>query len=188
MKRLLTLLWPALIVTLIGVPAAASEAIQPDEQNLRLAERYDQRMVWIEGTRETDPSGIRLEGVRLSWGMISGGSDCMGPMGIAFYLDHKTGDYQRVTGSGLQLLMPYVPIGSQGVAAAGLRFKLGIEQRHSAPDKGIGGVAGVGIEVGVWIGHRAQVALMVDRDFGFPSGTRNQVARGLRFGVARVVH
>jgi hypothetical protein len=148
--------------------------------------RYEQRMVWVEATRETDPSGIRLEGLRLSWAVISGSDDDFGPMGMSLYLDHRIGDDQRVTGSGLQLLLPYLPVGSQGSVAVGLRFKLGIEHRSSAPDDGFGRVAGIGAELGVWAGTRIQFVLMVDREFGFSSGTRNQVAAGVRFGVARV--
>src|SRR6185295_2921670 len=53
------------------------------------------------------------------------------------------------------------------------QFRLGGEYRSDPPDDGLAGLAGIGFEVGFWLGRSLQVAVSWDRDFGFPSGTRN---------------
>ncbi len=125
--------------------------------------------------RETDPGGSRLEGWRVATGLW----DEIGGYKIALYMMGETGDDQSVYGVGADLML--YPPWKNPLRIGFPLVRLGIEHRSSDPQDGLSGIFGVGTEVGLWIGKSWQVSATVIREFGFPSGTRDEVGINIRW-------
>ena len=138
-------------------------------------------LVSVDRTSETDPSDQELRGLRLAWRCWQDEYDDMIGIGAGgFYLGAKEGKEQQVVDLGMELSLLNI---AAGPVRFGPRIRLGLEHRDSEPHRGIGGVSSVGFQVVVWLGKRFQLGVLADREFGFESGTRDQLAFSVRFGV-----
>ena len=136
----------------------------------------------VDVCREMDPGGQQLTGIRFSAGGVDvpgSGNDVHAETSATLLVGDGQHTYRANLGVGLTLF-----------AVKGLlvvpRFGSGIEYRTSAPDAGWAGVFGVGVEISAWIKKKAELAFLVDRNFGFPSGTRNQYGVAVRRGGKRL--
>ncbi len=125
--------------------------------------------------RETDPGGPDLEGWRVATGLW----DEIGGYKIALYMMSETGGDQDVYGIGADLML--YPPWKNPVRIGFPLVRLGIEHRSSDPQDGIGGIFGIGTEVGLWVDQSWQISATVIREFGFPSGTRDEVGINIRW-------
>ena len=125
--------------------------------------------------RETDPGGPSLEGWRVATGLW----DETGGYKVALYMMGETGDDQDVFGIGADLML--FPPWKNPLRIGFPLVRLGIEHRSSDPQDGISGIFGIGTEIGLWIGKSWQVSATVVREFGFPSGTRDEVGINVRW-------
>jgi hypothetical protein len=162
---------------------AEEESAEPAPYRFWLGPRDSlQGLISITRTRERDPGGEVMRGLKLGlgpWAEIPG----VGGLRAFGWLSARRGDEQRVIGAGVTAgyFMTYV-----GPFRIYPHAKIGLEHRRRAPHDGFGGLAGVGVEVAFWAGEHWQIAVTADRNFGFPSGTRNQVGIALRFGHEEV--
>ena len=128
----------------------------------------------VEGLSGDDPNGVSLQGLRVSVGPWIE-DEYYGR--VCFWGAYQHGDEQTVSSAGGELAMG-LPLGPFRILP---RFRVGFEYRAQAPDDGIAGLAGLGIELSVWLGRHLQLAVSRDRDFGFPSGTRDLSGIALRW-------
>jgi hypothetical protein len=129
----------------------------------------------IESLQGDDPDGVHLTGLRASFGRwVEDEFYERAFLWGAF----QQGENQKVTSAGAEFALG-PPFGPFRVMP---RFRLGFEHRAEPPDDGFAGLAGIGIELNLWLGRHLQVAVSTDRDFGFPSGTRNLTGLALRWG------
>ena len=191
MLRSVPLLFLCVVLTQGGDQLCAEPADDPDGQETNEEEQTQPwwrgtfgkeiSLVSIDRTIETDPSDEDLRGVRLafrSWQDYY--DDMLGMGGGGFYLGKKEGREQDVIDLGVELSLMNI---AAGPVRFGPRFRLGLEHRDSEPHRGTGGVGAVGFQIAVWLGRRIQIAVLWDREFGFESGTRNQLAFSFRFAV-----
>lgn len=141
----------------------------------------DVTLISVDRTRETDPSGERLRGIRFALRMWQDEyDDLAGIVGGGYYLTIKEGKTRKIFDAGVELHLFNTAVGP---VRLGPRLRLGLEYRDDEPDQGIGGVFAIGWNVAVWLNKRIQLAIMADREFGFPSGTRNQIGFSFRIGI-----
>jgi hypothetical protein len=129
-----------------------------------------------------DPDHGELRGATISWGLWDE-SEYIG--GVSFWLTSVAGGNQRVTTAGFEVLGPFtIPIGPVRILST---LGIGFENRQAPPDDGFGGLAALGLETAVWLSKNWQVALRVEREFGFRSEDRNQVVLQLRWASRRLL-
>jgi hypothetical protein len=129
----------------------------------------------VEALQGDDPAGVHLTGLRVSAGPWSE-DEFYGR--VFFWGAFQKGENQKVTSAGAEVAVgpPFGPFRLMP------RFRLGFEHRAEPPDDGFAALAGIGLELNLWLGRHLQVAVSADRDFGFPSGTRDLVGLALRWG------
>ena len=188
MSHLRFALTATLIVTLLGVSMVVAA-----EENADACEQEDPPCGWtwgpiseerilfsIERTGETDPGGEYLRGFKAGFGTWDETESEFGGGAGTYWLAFKQGDNLKVYGMGVDAGLLIIPLGPVRVFP---RLKVGLEYRADPPDSGPTGLVGMGVEFGVWLGRGLELAVIADRDFGFPSGTRNQVGFVLRIGI-----
>ncbi|SRR6266571_562463 len=113
------------------------------------------------------------DGVRLGWG--GWGEDPYrfgvsrpfpGALGVYFWLGETGKGERELWTAGLGGDLSFLALGPVRVFP---RFGLGLAYRTEAPNAGLGGVAGLGLGSGVWLGRHCQLVFSVDRDFYFPA-------------------
>jgi hypothetical protein len=135
----------------------------------------ESRVFSLEALSGDDPGGVPLQGFRGAWGSQEE-DEIFGRVGLWGAYQH--GDDQSVTSAGMEVGAPMLPLGP---VRLGPRFRLGLESRSAPPDDGLAALAGIGLEIGFWFGRHVQLAVAWDRDFGFPSGTRDVTGIALRW-------
>lgn len=190
---------PLILVCLCGVPGASWSAGTGDRPGAGAGSEaetpWEEPYVWWLGprdslqglisigrTRERDPGGEVMRGLRLSLGPWAEIPE-LGAFRAFAWLSARRGEEQRVVAAGVTAGMFMTYIGPFRVYP---HLKIGIEHRRRSPDEGLAGLGGVGLEAALWIGRHWQIAASADRNFGFPSGTRNQVGIELRWGRPEV--
>jgi len=177
-----------LSMALVSLPAFGTAA----ESRASDSEANDSAMSWSRGPdgedlgtvavawiQEDDPNGERLHGIRLEAGSWDETADEFKLAG-GFWLSGQHGGSQRVFDGGLNIGWVFCRIGPVRVVLP--QVKAGLEHRRRPPHDGFGGVLGVGIDAGIWIARRAELAVVLAREFEFPAGTRNQIAFVFRWG------
>ncbi|HYV20812.1 MAG TPA: ankyrin repeat domain-containing protein [Verrucomicrobiae bacterium] len=135
----------------------------------------ESRVFTVEGLSGDDPDGVSLQGLRGGYGLHAE-DEYIGRVG--FWGAYQRGEGQTVASGGAEVGFPMLPWGPVRI---GPRFRLGLEHRAAPPDDGLAALAGIGFEVGLWFGRHVQLAVAWDRDFGFPSGTRDVTGIALRW-------
>jgi len=141
---------------------------------------HEMALVTVDALLEDDPGGQELQGIRLAVGEWDETGDFSGRALMS--LSYAEGDGQRLIRSeaNVGLVLLFV-----GPVRALPTFGAGLEYRGAGPDAGLAFLLDIGFEVAVWLPGNWQVAASIQRNFGFPSGTRNEVAFAIRYSPRR---
>ncbi|MFQ5878426.1 MAG: hypothetical protein ACE5JH_12205 [Acidobacteriota bacterium] len=148
-------------------PSGASAALGPED------------FLWIYGagrTRTIDPDGTQLRGIELEWGI---GDEIETFQSGGVWISGQEGGGRRVLGIGAIYRIAVLRPGPLRLAP---RLRLGLEHRERALGEGFDAFLASGLEIGVWLGTRLEVAIFADREFPLDAGTRNRVGLQLRLG------
>jgi hypothetical protein len=155
-------------------PAKPAASAPPPDEEPQFGPGDRSFVYSLEAIQGDDAAGVHLTGWRVSAGpWIEDEFYGRAVVWGAF----QQGEDQQVASAGTELALG-VPFGPFRLMP---RFRLGFEHRARPPDDGFAALAGIGIELNLWLGQRFQVAVSVDRDFGFPSGTRELTGIALRW-------
>lgn len=128
--------------------------------------------------REQDLEGAPdLDGVRVSFVAFSRGRSSKYGFVGSWYAEWKESPRQEILEGGLEIAIPHFTFSRVGF---GPRVRAAIQERAEPPHRGTDVVVGAGLEVGVWLSRRAQLALLADRSVGFEGGTRSSYSLNLR--------
>jgi len=164
-----------------AVPAADTRVLERARPRSEWGPHAESRIYGLAYVEEEEPDGTRLQGVSLLWSNWDETVDFNG--GLGWYLSWQEGGQQTIWGGGFEATwLPWVP---QAPVRFGPRLRLGLEHRRSAPDDGLGGMAAVGLELGVWIGDRFQIVVIADREWPFHADARTQLGISLRYARRR---
>jgi hypothetical protein len=177
-----------LVMSLLGSPTAAETDEDPDPCKhddppcgWAWGPISEERIVFsVERTRGMDPGAEYLRGFKLGFGKWDETSSEFGGGAGIYWLAFERGDSLDVYGVGVDANVLMIPIGPVRI---GPRLKVGLEYRAAAPDNGLTGLVGMGIDCGVWLGRGVELAVVAGREFGFPSGTQNRVGFVFRLAV-----
>jgi hypothetical protein len=135
-------------------------------------------------TSENDPDGEDLRGFRLNvirW-KESKTKYLPGVKG-GFWLSGARNQDVEVYGAGVELGFFFSPLGPVRI---GGRATFGIVHREGIPDRSWGLVEGIGLDAGVWLGRRVQLAVTVDLEIDqFSWDTTSRTGLVFRAGTAR---
>src|SRR6185295_9265537 len=105
----------------------------------------------LEAMTGDDANGVSLRGLRFGFGGSE--DDEFGTSGL-FWGAYQQGEDLTVTSAGLDASLFSLPLGPIRLTP---QFRLGGEYRSDPPDDGLAGLAGIGFEVGFWLGRSLQV-------------------------------
>ncbi len=142
----------------------------------------ERALITVERIQEVDAKEVQLRGLRLSTGSWDETECDFNGYGL-LSVEIAQGGSQRILRGGLTTGLMLFAIGPIRFSP---RLGLQIQYRGEEPHAGIGGEFVLGVELAAWVAKKWQVAVVADRDFGFPSGTRKQFAVALRWAPRRL--
>lgn len=127
---------------------------------------------------EQDPQGgPALAGYRLGFTAFSRSASADYGFAGTWYAEWKRSRAREIFAGGLEVAYPYLEWSRVGF---GPRLRLALQGRTASPHRGLDGVVGAGLEAGLWVSQRLQIAALADWNVGIRAGARRFYSLNLR--------